>query len=87
MAYRGIYLLGIPLLMNFALFYVHFAILSNSGPGNAFVSIPFQDTLKVEYNYFISIVPEYYLILYSHSLIMFKIISILMTGFSCSCSN
>ena len=49
MAYRGIYLLGIPLLMNFALFYVHFALLSNSGPGNAFVSIPFQDTLKVKY--------------------------------------
>lgn len=46
MAYRGIYLLGIPLLMSFALFYMHFTILTKAGPGNAFVSIPFQDTLE-----------------------------------------
>jgi dolichyl-phosphate-mannose-protein mannosyltransferase len=46
MAYRGIYLLGIPLLMNIALFYLHFLILTNSGPGNAFVSLPFQNTLE-----------------------------------------
>ena len=47
MAYRGLYLLGIPLLINVVLFYIHFAILTQSGPGNAFVSTEFQDTLEV----------------------------------------
>ena len=47
MAHRGAYLLGIPLLMNFALFYIHFYVLVNAGPGSAFVSLDFQDTLKV----------------------------------------
>ena len=44
---RGIYLLGIPMVMNFALFYVHFAILTQSGPGNAFVSRGFRNSLEV----------------------------------------
>ena len=47
MGYRGLYLLGIPVLVNIFLFYIHFAILTQSGPGNGFVSLPFQDTLLV----------------------------------------
>ena len=44
---RGIYLLGIPLLMNVTLFYLHFLFLSQAGPGNAFVSIAFRNSLEV----------------------------------------
>lgn len=51
MGFRGGYLLGIPLVMNLLLFYAHFAILINSGPGNSFVSVDFQDTLKVPHLY------------------------------------
>ncbi len=44
---RGVYLLGIPLLMNVFLFYIHFAVLSQAGPGNPFVSLPFRNSLQV----------------------------------------
>ena len=44
---RGVYLLGIPLLMNLALFYLHFVFLSQAGPGNAFVSMAFRNSLEV----------------------------------------
>lgn len=42
---RGLYLLGIPMAMNLALFYIHLLILVQSGPGNAFVSKPFRNSL------------------------------------------
>jgi dolichyl-phosphate-mannose-protein mannosyltransferase len=42
---RGVYMLGIPLVISLILFFVHFSILVNSGPGNAFVSKPFRNTL------------------------------------------
>lgn len=44
---RATYLLGIPVVMNFVLFYVHFAILTQAGPGSAFVSNAFQNSLEV----------------------------------------
>ena len=52
MLFRGLYLLGIPMLMSFGLFYAHFAILTNAGPGNAFVSQSFQNTLEVSVYYY-----------------------------------
>lgn len=48
---RGLYLLGIPMVINFALFYVHFAILTQSGPGNAFVSRGFRNSLEVSHQW------------------------------------
>ena len=46
---RGVYLLGIPLLISLLLFYIHFSILIYSGPGNAFVSKPFRKSLIVSF--------------------------------------
>ncbi|XP_064395458.1 protein O-mannosyl-transferase 1-like isoform X2 [Halichondria panicea] len=43
---RGVYLLGIPLLMNIIIFYVHFLVLNQAGPGNSFVSLPFRNSLQ-----------------------------------------
>ena len=40
-------MLGIPLVISLLLFFIHFTILINSGPGNAFVSRPFRRTLNV----------------------------------------
>ena len=47
MAHRGAYLLGIPILLNLVLFYIHFYVLVRAGPGNAFMSLDFQETLQV----------------------------------------
>lgn len=44
---RGVYMLGIPLAISLLLFFIHFSILTNSGPGNAFVSRPFRNSLIV----------------------------------------
>ena len=44
---RAFYLLGIPMAMNFVLFYLHFAVLTQAGPGAAFVSHAFQNSLQV----------------------------------------
>ena len=46
---RGVYLLGIPLLGNLLLFYVHLCLLSQAGPGNAFVSLAFRNSLEVSH--------------------------------------
>lgn len=43
---RGVYLLGIPVAMNLLLFYLHFLLLTQAGPGNAFVSIAFRNSLE-----------------------------------------
>lgn len=39
-------LIGVPLLSYFAIFALHFQLLPNSGPGNAFMSPSFQKTLQ-----------------------------------------
>ena len=44
---RAFYLLGIPMAINFVLFYLHFAVLTQAGPGAAFVSHAFQSSLQV----------------------------------------
>lgn len=43
---RGIYLLGIPVLFNISLFYIHLLLLTQSGPGDAFVSKAFRSSLQ-----------------------------------------
>lgn len=43
---RGLYLLGIPALLNLLLFYLHFLLLTQAGPGNAFVSQAFRNSLE-----------------------------------------
>ena len=39
-------LIYVPLLVYLATFYVHFMVLSQSGPGDTFMSTPFQRTLE-----------------------------------------
>jgi len=43
---RGVLLLGIPILIHFALFRLHIEMLPNSGNGDNYMSEPFQATLR-----------------------------------------
>lgn len=43
---RAFSLIFLPIVIYLFWFYVHFAILNESGPGDSFMSARFQDTLK-----------------------------------------
>lgn len=43
---RAFALIAVPITVYLFWFYVHFAILNESGPGDSFMSTRFQDTLK-----------------------------------------